>query len=252
LVGLALFLGLLGGGAAWLSHVGWFARQADSVVAGLYALSAQAGLSVREVQAEGRKYTARDDILEALGVERGMPIFAFKPWPAKDRLERLPWVRRAVVERRLPDLIRVRLQEREPLARWQVDRAKFVIDSTGSVIVGADVRQFPELPLVVGNGAQVHAAELLAMLKREPAIYRQLGAAVRVGQRRWNLQLLGGISVRLPEENPPGALRQLARLERDHDVLKRGVSVIDLRLPDRLVVRMAPDARESNNGGEET
>ncbi|HEX9836247.1 MAG TPA: cell division protein FtsQ/DivIB, partial [Alphaproteobacteria bacterium] len=75
------------------------------------------------------------------------------------------------------------------------------------------------------------------MLKREPDLAGRVRAAVRVGQRRWNVKLDGGIDVRLPEENAAAAWAKLGDLERKHSILSRDVEAVDLRLPDRLIVQ---------------
>jgi cell division protein FtsQ len=69
------------------------------------------------------------------------------------------------------------------------------------------------------------------------------------------LRLDDGIDVRLPEQNPGAAWAELARIQREHDVLGRDVVIIDLRMPDRLIVRTAPGAaleNEPGRKGEET
>ena len=67
-------------------------------------------------------------------------------------------------------------------------------------------------------------------------------AAVRVGDRRWNLHMQNGVDVLLPEGHEAVALQRLATLQEGHDLLGRPLQVIDLRLPDRLVVRPQPPA----------
>jgi len=67
---------------------------------------------------------------------------------------------------------------------------------------------------------------------------------VLVGGRRWNLHLDNGIDVRLPEENGAAAWSSLARIEREHKVLEKDLVSVDLRDPDRLVVRLTPDAAQ--------
>jgi cell division protein FtsQ len=228
--------------AAWLWHSGWVGRQIDRAVAAGYRLTADAGFAVDEVLVEGRGRTDRTAILAALQVQRGTPILAVDPEAARDKLEALPWIARATVERRLPRLLYLRLTERKPLALWQLDGKLSVIDRSGRVIPGVPVKQFASLLLVVGQGAPEQAAALLALLDREPALKPLVDAAVRVGGRRWNLRLQGGIDVRLPEADAAEAWSQLARLEREHGLLGRDVVAIDLRLPGRLVVRTAPDA----------
>jgi cell division protein FtsQ len=118
-----------------------------------------------------------------------------------------------------------------------------VIDRSGAVIPGARAKRFAGLPLVVGEGAAPEAAALLDMLRQEPELQSLVVAAVRVGTRRWNLRLEGGVEVRLPETDPAEAWRQFAELEREHGLLDRDVVAIDLRLPGRLVVRTAPGSQ---------
>jgi cell division protein FtsQ len=212
-------------------------------VTAAYDASAGFGFAVDDVLVEGRVRSDSGAILKALGVERGTPILSIDPAAAQARLEALPWVSRAAVERRLPRIVYLRLTERRPMALWQLDGEISVIDQNGAVIPGVQSSRFAELPLVVGEGAAAHAAALLAMLDREPEFKPLVMAAVRVGSRRWNLRLRGGIDVRLPETEAAAAWAQFAKLEREHGLLARDVIAIDLRLPDRLVVRMAPDAK---------
>ena len=225
-------------GGLWLN--GWYGRQVGAIGQSLYAATARAGLTIDDVLVEGRKRTESEAILATLGVARGMPILAFDPHAAKVRLETLPWVREATVERRLPDVVFLRLREREPMALWQYEGELAVIDGDGQVIPGAQASAFAKLPLLVGEDAPRTARELLAVLDSEPDLRARVAAAIRVQGRRWNVRLDDGIDVRLPEDNPGDAWADLARIQREHAVLQRGVVTIDLRLPDRLVVRTAP------------
>jgi len=162
------------------------------------------------------------------------------PAAARAALEALPWVRTASVERQLPGTVYIRITEREPLALWQEQGVIRVIDLEGAVIPGIEPRRFAHLPLVVGPDAPAHAARLIAVMNSEPELRDRVTAAVRVGGRRWNIQIEGRIDVRLPEADAAAAWSQLARIERQQGLLSRDVIVIDLRLPDRLVVRTDP------------
>ena len=253
--GIVLAAVLVFGGTGWMWSSGWIQRSLERTELALLAATADAGLELDDVLVEGRKRTARSVVLETLGVVRGQPILAFDPHAAKARLERLPWIRGAAVERRLPDVIHVRLVERQPLARWQNQGRIAVIDRRGEVIPGADPRSFARLLVVVGEGAADRTPDLLAMLNGEPELRSRVSAAVWVRGRRWNLRLDDSIDVRLPEQNPGAAWAELARAQREHGVLRRDVAVVDLRLPDRLVVRTTSEAaprRAPGRGGEET
>lgn len=204
-------------------------------------LTALAGLRVQEIFVEGRGETPAAQVLAALAATRGAPLLAISPAAAKKELERLPWVREAAVERRLPDAIHVRLVERTPLALWQRQGRLALIDRDGVEIRTADPARFRRLPIVVGDDAPRHAAQLLALLATEPDLAPRVVAAVRVSGRRWNLHLDVGdsrtVELQLPEENAGAAWARLADLERASKVLDRNVAAIDMRLPDRLVVR---------------
>jgi cell division protein FtsQ len=202
--------------------------------------SAALGLRVADIRVEGRGTTDRATILAALGAGLGTPILAVDPARAEKRLEALPWVSSAVIERRLPDILYVRLAERTPLALWQHDGKLQLIDETGSIIPVTRLDRFAKLTLVVGADAARHAARLRAMLAKEPDLEARVTAAVRVGGRRWNLRIDGRIDVLLPADDAAGALAALARLERSSAILDRAVEVVDMRLPDRLVVRVSP------------
>jgi cell division protein FtsQ len=203
--------------------------------------TARLGLVVRDVRVEGRETTDGDTILVALGARPGTPILAVSPRRAKEQLEALPWVRSAVVERRLPDTLYVRLVERKPLALWQHGGKIELIDREGAVIPVTRLDRFAKLPMVVGEDAASHAVELLDMLATESDLASRVTAAIRVGDRRWNLRIDNAIDVLLPAESAASAWAQLARLERSSSILKRDVQAVDVRLPDRLVVRVNPE-----------
>jgi cell division protein FtsQ len=253
----ALKLGGLGAAAAVaLGTVGYLAaeglpapmRHAQSAVeASLLSASAHMGLAVQQVYVDGRVETPSAEVLHVLDVSRNEPILSFRPADAKAELEKLPWVKNASVERRLPNMVYVQLIERQPMALWQRRGQLAVIDTEGVEIAGADVDRFGSLPMVVGEGAPPRARALLELLATEPVLAHRVAAAVRVGDRRWNLRLdLGNgrtVEALLPEENPGAAWSRLAGLERDNGLFERNITAVDLRFPDRLVVRVvAPPA----------
>jgi cell division protein FtsQ len=124
---------------------------------------------------------------------------------------------------------------------WQHGGKFDLVDQDGNVITNTDVATFPSLPQVVGDGAPEATPDLLTLLTAEPALQSHVTAAVRVGGRRWNIEFDNGIEVALPEDNTAAAWHRLAALDRSDHVLERNVQAIDLRLPDRMVLRVTPD-----------
>lgn len=224
------------------------ARTAAAAGAAFMDASAALGFRLTALTVEGRAMTARADILGALDAEAGTPIAAIDVAEARVKVEALPWVRSATVERRLPGTIHIVLEERIPYALWQHGERYTLVDHEGNLIV--DVPEAPpRLPLIVGPDAPANAADLFTVLRAQPDLAPRVKAAVRVGARRWNLYLdtyEGGVSVRLPEENVAQALTRLAELERGHGLLQRDLEFIDLRLEDRLIVRLRKTPGETD------
>ncbi len=247
-VGVALIA--LGITAGWLWREGHVARVADQLRWKAIAATAAVGFRVDEVLVVGRDQTRREDLLKAVRLVRGAPILAFDPAAAKERIEALPWVRVASVERLLPDTVLLRIQERRPLALWQHKGRFVLIDGRGDVILERGLERFADLLVVVGPDAPAHAPQLLAELSTQPQLFEMVKAAVRIGGRRWNVQLKGGVDIRLPEENTVAAWARLAEYEKTYRVLDRDVGVLDLRLPDRLTVRKTKRPPKSAPGRE--
>ena len=156
---------------------------------------------------------------------------------ARTRLEQLPWIRVASIERQYPGTIRVKIVERRPLALWQRKNELVLVDEIGDVITPRKLDRFHKMLVLVGKDAPAHATALLSILSREPDLKHRVNAAVRVGDRRWNIRMDNGVYVRLPENDALAAWRRFARLERQHKLLKQDLLSIDLRIADQLIVR---------------
>jgi len=235
LFGLTGFAVVLAGAA--LSH----SARKGGMVANLQARIGRAiDLRVQTIEVHGQSNTPEPLLRAALGVSKGDPILGFSVDGARQRIETLSWVEHVAVERRLPGTIYVDITERRPYAIWQ-NQGKFqLIDRTGEVVTNEDVAAFADLPLVVGIGAPAHAADMLTTLAAVPNIKSRVAALVRVGGRRWNLQLKNNITVMLPEAHEAAALARLQDLQNRQQLLDRPLVFVDMRLPDRLAVRQLP------------
>jgi len=240
----ALFVGT----TAWLVKSGWVDRQTTALADVAVDTSAALGFTIKNVLADGRHETSSGDILAALDVRMGQPILAVDLAAARTRVAQLPWVESATVERRLPDTLYVDVTEAEPMALWQQQQKLHLIGRSGRVIEGAPIERFANLLVIVGSDAPAHAAELMDMLATQPELRKRVTAAIRVGNRRWNLRFDNGVDVKLPEENSAAAWAQLAQLERDYGLLGRDLTVIDLRRPDQLLVHLGPAALQRPKG----
>ena len=206
------------------------------------------GLNVAEVTVSGREQTDTRALLAAIGLKRGDAILAFDAAAARERIERIDWVDRATVQRLLPDRVHVEIEERRPFAIWQLRQERVLIDAEGHPIAAIEddsaADAYAQLPFVVGHGAADRAAEIVALMQGEPELAARVTAFVRVSDRRWNLRLENGVDVMLPEKNTAHAIADVARLDRTHRLLSRDIVAVDMRLSDRIGVRLSEEVAE--------
>ena len=151
--------------------------------------------------------------------------------------------------RLLPSTLQVVVEERTPYAIWQKSGQTFVVDAEGVVLAPALREAYVDLPLVVGEGAGRGAAQLFDALDPYGELKQKVIGAIRVGDRRWTLKLASAIEIMLPDDNVAEALTSLAKVDQERGLLKRDIAAVDLRLLDRVTVRLRETASASPSGG---
>jgi cell division protein FtsQ len=238
----AILLGSLGYGAVKGEHV-------STVIATLKdardGVANAAGFRIVSIALAGHHHVSRDEVLAIAGITGTSSLLFLDVEQARERLKTNPWIADATVLKLYPGELQIGIKEREAFALWQKDRQVSVIADDGTVLEPYVAPRLIELPLVVGRGAETRAKELLALLDRHPAMRDFVLAAVLVGERRWNLRLKNGIDVQLPEANVAAALERLVALDREKNLITRDIALIDLRLRDRVTVRLSDPAAQA-------
>ena len=201
-------------------------------------ISKAAGLIVQEVVVEGRSKTRKNALLQALQVSEGDNILTINIKEMKDRINKLPWVKFARIERHFPNKISLTLVERTPMARWQTNRMLKLIDDHGDVIPVVDLTSFSNLPIIIGKNAPKIAGQILRTLSNEPHLFRRVKSLTLVSDRRWDVELDNQINVHLPEKNPGKAWTHLATMEQGHNIFGDQVQGIDMRLENQLIIKI--------------
>ena len=222
--------------AIWIAQPGML----DDIRAGFMSATVDAGMTVQRIDTEGGERTTADAIRAAVGVDIGTPIFAVDLAAARDRVQAIGWVESVTVERRLPSTLHVRVVERTPVALWQRSQRLVMVDRAGAEIGAEPVSQFAHLPVVVGDGALLHMPTLLDAMAADPALSRRVQAAIWIGGRRWTLHFDSGLEAKLPESEVGAAWARLVREIGDRRLLDEPIAVVDLRLPDRTILRARP------------
>jgi len=201
------------------------------------------GFGVETVTISGIARLRATEVLAAAGIDPRSSLPFLDAEVAREDLEALPLVRSASVRKLFPDQVTIGLVEREPYALWQVDGQIYVISVDGEVIdMFSDDPRYAALPHVVGEGANTRLEDYFAIVDAAGPLRARIRAGTLVAERRWTLKLDTGLDVRLPERDPMAALERLVALEARHALLEKDIIAVDLRLPDRVVVRLTEQA----------
>ncbi|MEG1451650.1 cell division protein FtsQ/DivIB [Brevundimonas sp.] len=195
------------------------------------------GLKLDKVHVTGASPEALGPVQRAVGLYQNQPMVSLDLEAVRERVEQVGWVKEARVVRLLPDTIIVDVREHNRLAVWQMGGKAHVIDADGLVINGADAGRYPELPLVVGKGADQAAADIVPLLRQRPDLMKRVDALVRVDERRWDLRLKGGGIIQLPAVDQDSALIRLDALDQRERLLDLGFARVDLRTPEEVAIR---------------
>jgi cell division protein FtsQ len=239
-----LLAGALGYGVVKGQHlpdlITWFKDARDTAANSV-------GLRIAAISLTGSKEVSREEILTTAGVTGRASLLFLDADAARTRLMANPWIGDAAVLKLYPDRLQITVTERQAFAIWQKDGRVSVIAADGTVLEPFVERRYVGLPLVVGKGAERSAKDFLTVIDRYPDIRSQLRASILVAERRWNLRLANGIDVRLPETDVVAALDRLVALDRDKKLLSRDIAMVDLRLPDRVTVRLSDAAAQARD-----
>ncbi|EAU43170.1 cell division protein FtsQ [Fulvimarina pelagi HTCC2506] len=202
------------------------------------------GFSIETIEVSGNSETSEIDILQALWGTGAQTLISLDPAIAQETIEAMPWIERASVSKYYPNRIGIDLIEHRPYAVWQSSENFTIVDREGTSIVPFTPGRFDVLPVVVGEGAPTAAARILDEMEEFPELRASVKAYVRVGDRRWDLALENGVTIRLPEREPIAALAEVARMDREQSLLGRDILSVDMRVADRVVVKLTPGALE--------
>ncbi len=198
-----------------------------------YEVTADIGFNLENVLIEGQVNTRSQDILSTLNADTGTSILSIDINEVRNQLEKNSWIKKSLVERRLPSTIYIGIIERTPIAIWQINQKLYLIDEEGYKITNSNIEKFTALPHVVGPDANIYAKNLIQNLNIYPNLMNKVVSAVRYGERRWNLNLQQQITIKMPESDFEHALDYLSELQKSGKLFDQNLKSLDLRNPNK-------------------
>jgi cell division protein FtsQ len=214
------------------------------------------GFGIERVVVEGHRYLSAAEIGAALGDRSNVSILSYDTEAARERLEKVGWIKSAKVTRLWPSTLAVELEERKPFALWRpngvVDVGSgapgrvFVVDAEGTVLGPAEPGAFPAFLLVEGAGAPKAARRLMTALWAVPQLKARLEFAERISDRRWDLVLTDGVRIKLAEGGlQPAAFNRVLDAISDPRLPIADVAALDFRVPDQIGLELKDQSEEN-------
>ncbi len=221
----------------------YVAKETPVVGHALEAVGSSVGFEVTTLVVKGNQHLSSDAVKRELSGTLGRTLFALDVETARTSLKQNRWIKSATVKKVFPDTLVVNVVEREPVALWKSGQTLIVISRDGIAIDEAAPKHM-HLPQVVGTGANETASQFLSAISKFPGLVERSKAYVRVAERRWDVVINGGPKVLLPADDWQDALAALNTLQLEKSILDRDLVQIDMRLPDRLVLRLDSEAAD--------
>ena len=228
----------------------WHTKSWDMLTQSVVDWTVQRGFVVQDILIEGRVNIDRTWLQSQLNYLQDQPILSVDVTALHQELVKNPWVKDVMVQRVLPDHIKIILDEREPFVlkpyAGTLAKQKDANSRNSFILIDKDAHQigvvtkddFADLQIVSGAEAEKKASQLIPLLRAEPSLLPLVRQSIYVGQRRWNLELYNGVVIKLPEKDVGFALRRLMQKNEDYPMLDKDIRAIDLRDDTRILLEM--------------
>lgn len=194
---------------------------------------------VEALAIDGASAELSEAVRETLPVHLPASSFDLDLEELRDQAEKLDAVARAHLRVKPGGILSVVIEERQPAVLWRAPEGLVLLDATGHRVADASRRaDFPDLPVIAGEGAAQAVPEALNLLAAAAPIADRLRGFERIGARRWDIVLDRRQRVLLPAEGAVTALERLIALHEARDMLERDLALVDLRNPYRPTLRL--------------
>jgi cell division protein FtsQ len=209
--------------------------------------------TVTSIEVTGQSRLTRDDIVAAAGISPRANLFALDPREIVARLEELPLIRRAEVIRTFPDRVTLIVEERRPFTVVHADRLHW-IDEEG-VSLGVESRAVAlSTPVLSGLGAEdlgvnghggasertgIGISLLHLLLRSKSSLLNQISEIDVSRSEGPVLYTVDGVEVRLGKDDWEARIGRLQGVLAQLGASGEGVTSVDLRFRDQVVLKTA-------------
>ena len=220
-------------------------KMAEAMLDAKASIQERPEFMVRLLAIEGATPKVAEEIRANVHLDFPLSSFDFDLEELRDLINALAPVRDATLRVRPGGVLEVSVVERVPALVWRTREDIGLLDVDGVRLSSLEFRtDRPDLPLVVGAGADEAVTEALDLVRASAPIASRLRGLRRMGERRWDVVLDRNQVIQLPEVGAVRALERVILLDTAQDLLARDLSHVDLRNPRRPTLRLAEQSLE--------
>ena len=202
------------------------------------------GFKIENVLITGTRNLSDNYIKDIIEIYKDRSIFNIDLSSVYNKIKQNSWVRKVSIERVLPNIIKIKILENQPIAIWQNKKNNKLITANGDIIFDGNVNDFKnDFPIIKGNKSKENISSILEILETNQNFYENIWSLTFINERRWDLHFNQGLVVRLPSKDIKKAWEKIIRLQKNYNVLNLKLTEIDLRNPKQILGKINFDKK---------
>ena len=202
------------------------------------------GFKIENVLITGTRNLSNNYIKDTIEIYNDGSIFNIDLSSIYNKIKQNSWVKEVSIERVLPNIIKIKILENQPIAIWQNKKNNKLITANGDIIFDGNVNDFKnDFPIIKGNRSKENISSILKILETNQSFYKNIWSLTFINERRWDLHFNQGLVVRLPSKDIKKAWEKIIKLQKNYNVLNLRLTEIDLRNPKQILGKINFDKK---------
>ena len=202
------------------------------------------GFKIENVLITGTRNLSNNYIKDIIEIYKDGSIFNIDLSSIYNKIKQNSWVKEVSIERVLPNIIKIKILENQPIAIWQNKKNNKLITANGDIIFDGNVNDFKNhFPIIKGNKSKENISSILEILETNQNFYENIWSLTFINERRWDLHFNQGLVVRLPSKDIKKAWEKIIKLQKNYNVLNLKLTEIDLRNPKQILGKINFDKK---------
>ncbi len=202
------------------------------------------GFKIENILITGTRNLSNNYIKNIIEIYKDGSIFNIDLSSIYNKIKQNSWVKEVSVERVLPNIIKIKILENQPIAIWQNKTNNKLITANGDIIFDGNVNDFKnDFPIIKGNKSKENISSILEILETNQNFYENIWSLTFINERRWDLHFNQGLVVRLPSKDIKKAWEKIIKLQKNYNILNLKLTEIDLRNPKQILGKINFDKK---------